>query len=123
MSKDFDQFWQKVVRKYRRKKGFTPSADELRVEANSETHQPLSEDEIDSIVAAVSGSKESTADFGTAPELSWLHDVDTSSVEDGVLQLNRNRGETQDEVEERLKELRRKALEENRDDEDDVETT
>jgi hypothetical protein len=121
MSKDFDEFWEELVRKHRRKNGFIPTPEELEAEAGTDSDEPLSEDEIDFIVAAVGRGTKPEIDI--APDISWLHDVDTSSVEDGVFQLNRNRGQSEKDVEERLSELRKKALEEDGDDENDLETT
>ncbi len=123
MSKDFDNFWDELAKKYRCKRGFAPTPQELEASASSgEPDEPLSDEEIESIVSAVSrGESGRKADIDISPDVSWISELDTSSIADGVLQLNRNRGESQEDFEERLNALRKKALEEDGDVEDDLE--
>jgi hypothetical protein len=97
MSNDFDKFWDELTKKYRRKRGLAPSPEELESSANSgELDEPLSDEEIESIVSAVSRrDSKRKADIDVSPDVSWISEIDTSSIADGVLQLNRNRGESQ----------------------------
>lgn len=119
MSNDIDRAWEELVSKYRRREGLTPTPEQLEREIAKVDAIPLSEDEIKSIVSIVSSGDVGPTDV--TPDLSWVDEIDTSSVEEGVLQLNRNKGQSDADIEERLEELRKKALEEDSNDEDDVE--
>ncbi len=120
MSDEFDSFWNELVGKYRRREGLAPSLEELEKEIAAVDAVPLSEDDVQSIVSAVSSGDIHPSEV--TPDLSWIDEIDTSSVEEGVLQLNRNEGQSDADIEKRLEALRKKALDENTDDEDDVET-
>lgn len=119
MSNKFDRFWDELVSKYRRRKGLTPTPEQLEREIVKVEAIPLSEDEIESIVSIVSSGDVGPTDV--TPDLSWIDEIDTSSVEEGVLQLNRNKGNSDSDIEERLEELRKKALEEDGNEEDELE--
>lgn len=119
MSNKFDEYWDELVRKYRSWKGLSLAPDQLAREIASVNSIPLSDEEIDSIVSVVSAGESGHTNI--RPNLSWIDEIDTSSIEEGVLQLNRNKGESDADFKRRLEELRKKALEEGSDDKDDVE--
>lgn len=123
MNNDFDRFWNELVAKYRRIEGLSLSPEEIENEIENEIEQmqiePLSEHEIDLVVSSIS-SKEHESQ-SVVPDLGWLGAIDTSSVQEGVFQLNRNKGKTSEEMQKKLDELRKKALEED-DTDDDMET-
>lgn len=116
MSNKFDRFWDELVSKYRRREGHTPTPEQLEREIAKVDAIPLSDDEIKSIVSIVRSGDVRPTDV--TQDLSWIDEIDTSSVEEGVLQLNRNKGESDADIEERLEELRKKALEEDSNEED-----
>ena len=120
MSEKYESFWSELVRKYERVEGTAPSAAELEAQIEAVETEPLTEDEISSIVRAVGTGQSEVAE--PEPDFHWMDDVDTSSVEEGVLQLNRNKGEDDAEIKKRMDEFRKKALEEDGDDENDVES-
>ena len=120
MSDKFNIFWNELVGRYRRREGLAASPEELEKEVAKIDAVPLSEDEVQSIVSTVSSGDVRPTDV--TPDLSWIEQIDTSSVEEGVLQLNRKKGKPDVDIEKRLEALRKKALDENTDDEDDLET-
>ena len=119
MTSKFDRFWDETLAKFQRREQLILTPEELEKEIAELKPEPLSEEEVGAIVEAVS-SGDAPPSSGVSPDLSWIDEIDTSSVEEGVLQLNRNRGESDDEFEERLEQLRRRVLKENDDDEEDV---
>ena len=60
-----------------------PSSVELERELPDLPTESISEDEIDSIVSAVSDGERRRTEYTL--DASWIEDVDTSSIEDGVL--------------------------------------
>ena len=109
-----DEFWADMAGGLRRKLGLQPPATPEEAEAQFDTAEemPLGTNEIDRIVAHASAIGPSQLDPPDEPE--WLDDVDTSSVDQDMLVLNRNVGEQDPEIEAKLCELRREALEERR---------
>lgn len=107
MTDNLDRFWQGVRGKLRRALWLCPlTPDEAEREFASAPDAPLNEGEIESLVRKVT-----TESCEPSPEPGeWSPELDTSEIRDSVYQLNRNRGETDLEVDERLDELRRKAL-------------
>ena len=109
-----------VVVCLRRFEGLDLTPEELQQQASdADNVDSLSEDEIESIVRKVVAEND-TDSF--TPELSWFLELDTDSVEDGIMQLNRNRGELDEQIEEKLKEWRKQELEKDDNGDDDVET-
>ena len=122
MTRNADKLWDKLAPRLRRFEGIDLTPAELESEADGIEHiDSLSAADIESIVSMVIGDKE--VDSST-PQLSWHPEMDITSVEDGILQLNRNRGDHDEHVEEKLNELRRRELEkeDNELGEDDLET-
>ncbi|QDU57529.1 hypothetical protein [Aeoliella mucimassa] len=120
MSEKHNSIWRELVRRYQRVEKTFPSAAELERQIEAVQPEPLTENEIDAIVHAVSSGESHASE--PEPLFDWLADVDTSSVEEGVLQLNRNKGDSDEEIKKRMDEFRKKALEEHDDDENDLES-
>ncbi len=120
MSRKYETFWTNLVRKYHRVEKTPMSVTELEQEIAKLSVKPMSEHEIESIVDAVSrGECPSTE---PEPDFDWIEEVDTSSVEEGVLQLNRNKGDTDSDIQKQMEEFRKHALEESNDEKNDVES-
>lgn len=91
--------------------------EEIDVFLDSVESEPLSEDQIEKIVASVVSS--SIPHWKPEPDLSWLDTtLNYSDVEEEVYQLNRNKGQEDEETLRRIEELRRKALNKNEEDMD-----
>lgn len=120
MANDFDTYWDELVGRLARRKGLISTSEELEKELANLKSEPLSDNEINSIVTAVNSGESNRSQI--VPDLSWIDDFDTSSIEEGVLQLNRNKGDSDADVEERIEELRKRELEEGSHGEEDVET-
>jgi hypothetical protein len=107
-----DKFWTDAAANLRRAKrlhALTPEEAQAQLDAAQEV--PLSEEEIESVIDAATSGELTT--WTPTPHLDWAEDFDTAAVADDVLQLNRNRGEEDPEVEQLLDELRREALNNN----------
>jgi hypothetical protein len=113
-----DKFWNDLAEAFRREMGLRPlSADEAQAELDGAPCIPLSEEEINNLVeGAMSGE---LAVWDQSPDPSWLTEEDTSEIESGVLQVNRNPGEEDPEIDAQIEELRRKALEDEGDSTED----
>jgi len=122
MSTEADnKFWGDHAAKLREFALLRPlTVDEAEAAAKTAPAVPVSGDEIQRLVAAAvpcepevpcdkDSGEDETAGFG------WLDEVDTAEVEEGVLQLNRNRGEDDEETDKAEDDLRRRML----DDEED----
>jgi len=120
MSGKYETFWSDLVRKYHRVEKTPMSVSELEREIAKLSVEPMSEREIESIVDAVSRGECPPAE--PEPDFDWIGEVDTSSVEEGVLQLNRNKGDTDSDIQKQMDEFRKHALEESDDEENDVES-
>lgn len=117
---DDKKFWHEHAAKLREVARLRPlTPEEAEEEAKAAPSVPLSNDELQRLLAAAAlcepdtpcetESEDEDAGFG------WLEDVDTDSVEEAVLQLNRNKGEDDAETAITEEELRRRML----DDEED----
>jgi hypothetical protein len=106
MANDSDKFWLELVARV----GLKPlSQEQAESELANAPEEPVSENEVESFVrAAVRG--EWTVWRPSFSE-EWVAGADVSTVEEEVLQLNRNPGESDAETERLLEECRRKALE------------
>lgn len=85
------------------------SPEEAEAELRDAPDMPLSEGKIDAVIRAATSGKVDACEPEPSPE--YLEDIDTASVEEGVLQLDRNPGENDPETEKLIEELRRSALE------------
>jgi hypothetical protein len=109
--------WNDVAEKLRRAMGFCPPTPTEADQAMSGAGEiPMSKEDIEDIVADITGG--APTDCGFHADHAWAQDLDTSAVADDMLVMNRNPGEQDDEVEKRIEELRREALEDD-DDPDD----
>lgn len=110
--------WPEIAAKLRRALGLAPPTPE---EADAEMAQaeeaPMTEEEIDRIVNAATSGTGCPIDEELEVDYSWLNSVETETVSEEMLVLNRNAGEEDPEVKKRLEDLRKKALED--DDEED----
>lgn len=109
-----DKFWDDhaaKLREFAKMRLLTP--EEAEEAARSAPPVPLSDDEIRRIVAAARPC-EPEAEEGSAPD--WLDEAGTEEVEEGVLQLNRNKGDADPDTDAIEEALRRRML----DDEEDA---
>ena len=110
MNHEADRFWQKAAKGLARRSGYAPlTPEEAQKEFESLPDIKLSEAEIDSIVDQVT-SGELTV-WTPTPLEDNTTGVDCETIEEDVLQLNRNEGQADAETDELLDELRRRALE------------
>ena len=110
MTSDADRFWDGVARKLRRAKGFlTPTPEEAEAELYAVGEEPLTDKQIDAMMKAAISEK--LEPYTPMPDLSWLGIINDSYIDQGLLVLNRNRGDEDKEVDELLEKQRREALE------------
>ena len=109
MTSDADRFWDEVADKLRKAKGFcVPAPKDLQIELDAIERDSLTDDEIDAMVQmAVSGE---LATWTPMPDLEWTEDGETNRIVDDVMQLNRNLGDDDPEIDELLDQQRREAL-------------
>jgi hypothetical protein len=86
------------------------SEEELQKQLDAVVAEPLTEEKIESLVRSVT-SKNITTAYRRINH-SWLQEQDTTSIEKEVFSLNRNEGTQDEDVDEKLNKLRKKALEE-----------
>ena len=93
MSEDADSFWKETAKELRKAKGFLPlSSEEAEEQLRAVREEILSDEEIDSIVGRVtSGQRQRER---PPSEFDPVGEPEVEEVEEEVLQLNRNRGET-----------------------------
>lgn len=121
MDKKDDRFWKSfggTIRKALNNCPLTPDQAQKELEMMKDYDAaPFTRREVeDSIDKVLSGDLDPEE---AAPDLSWTQGLDTSAVGEGVFALNRNRGEDDAEVDARVDELRKKALDEEQSDEDE----
>jgi hypothetical protein len=122
MSTEADnKFWDDHAAKLREFALLRPlTAEEAEEAARTAPAVPVDDEEIRRLVAAAAPCEPETPcepDSGQDEDagFGWLDEVDTAEVEEGVLQLNRNRGEDDGETDDTEDALRRRML----DDEED----
>lgn len=121
MSTDADgkKFWDEHAARLRDLARLRPLTPEEAEKAAMETPPaPMSEDELLRLIAAATPCEPEEPcelDPDQEKDLDWLGEVDTEDVSEGVLQLNRNKGEDDEGTAETEEELRRRML----DDEED----
>lgn len=103
--------WTELAAKLRKALGLaSPTVKNADAEMAAAGEIPMSEEEVAQIAsAAASSPPDETFEFDT--DYSWIKEVETGAVSEEMLVLNRNRGEDDSEVERRIEELRKKALE------------
>lgn len=110
MNHETDKFWQKAAKELARRLGHAPlTPEEAQREFESLPDVKLSDDEIDSIVEQVT-SGELTV-WTPEPLIDEPATFESEAIEEDVLQLNRNEGQADEQTDQLLDELRRKALE------------
>lgn len=110
MTHEADKFWQKVARGLARRSDYAPlTPEEAQKEFESLPDAKLSDTEIDAIVDQVTSGE--LAVWTPTPPDDDTTDFDREAIEEDVLQLNRNEGQSDEETDKLLDELRRKALE------------
>lgn len=110
--------WLRVAAKLRRALGLAPpSLEEADAEMAEAEETPMSDEEIQGIVDAATGTN-TIGSFDPEPDYEWTREFATDEVADEMLVLNREAGEEDPEVDQRIEELRKEALR-NGDEEDD----
>ncbi len=121
MKSESENFWRQIANGVARRTSHAPmTPEEAQKEFESLPNVKLTDDQIDNIVDRVT-SGEFTDWTPATPEFD-VPEYDCESIDEDVLQLNRNEGEADAEAEDRLNELRRKALEDGHDDGQDDKT-
>ena len=121
MTNAADKFWQEVEKGLARKAGFTPLAPEEAERVFEElSDAKLLDSEIESIMEEVTSGQ--LTDWTPTPIDEQALGVDSEGIGEDVYQLNRNAGEGDAETDELLDELRRKALEDESEDDQENET-
>jgi hypothetical protein len=119
MSKD-ENFWRRfggMIRKASDDCPITPAQAQNELDALLPADEkPLGADDIESIIAKVRDE-----DFDpepAVPNTEWVDSYTKSDVEEDVFALNRNKGEPDPEVDAKVEELRKRAANEEGDEED-----
>ena len=109
MTSDADKFWDEVADKLRRAEGFCiPTPEELKAELDALEAEPLTDDQVDEMVRAATSGELAT--WTPLPDLGWTGEGESSDISDEVMQLNRNLGDEDPEIDELLDQQRREAL-------------
>jgi len=105
MKPESEKFWRQIAKGLARRTGHAPmTPEEAQKEFESLPDEKLADEQIEDIIDRVTSGE--LIDWTPAtPEF------DCESINEDVLQLNRNEGEADPETDELLDELRRKALE------------
>ncbi|NLY01235.1 MAG: hypothetical protein GXY83_34525 [Rhodopirellula sp.] len=92
MSHDAEKRAGETLHKLRKLKGFCPmTPEEADAAYDAAPADPICDDEVESLIDFVtSGGK---ASWEPKPDLGWTEDEDLSNVDEGALQLHRNKGE------------------------------
>lgn len=108
MSHDAEKHAEEMIHKLRKLKGFGPmTPEEADAAYDAAPADPISDDEIDSMIEfATSGGR---SPWEPRPDVGWPDEVNTSDVEDDVLQIHRNKGEDEGDTTEEDK-LREELL-------------
>ena len=97
MSSEADRIWDECAGQLRKKKGFCPPTPEEAAAAYAAAPiEPLSEERIDSIVQAATSGDACTDE----PEAEW-EDGDLADVSDQAHQLCRNKGDDEEDADEK----------------------
>jgi hypothetical protein len=119
--KDEERFWNRfggMVRKARNDCPLTPEEAQRELDAlTGDEQEVLSKDEVtESIQKIVSGNFEPQR---PEPDMDWVDGYSAEAVDEDVYALNRNLGEPDPETDAKIKELRKKASDEEDPDEQD----
>jgi len=112
MNDKIENFWGNLCNELHDSMGWTSqSEEEIQKQLNAIECESISEEEIESLVQSVSSGNITSA--YRRIDYRWSQDHDTESIESEIFSLNRNKGLLDEEVDDKLNELRKKALEEN----------
>ncbi|MCC7336728.1 MAG: hypothetical protein IT422_16680 [Pirellulaceae bacterium] len=117
MNSEADRFWNDMAPKYRAHRGLCPmTPEEADAEYDGATAIPISDSDIKAIVdAATSGNLPAW----TPDQEHWQSDLDTQTVEEEMLVMFREEGETSEETDAIEEELRKRMLNDERPEEQD----
>lgn len=109
MPDENDRFWGEMASKLRRAMKLHPLCpEESETEYKAAERRPLPDGDLDAIVHSIVSGRD---DWKEAQgEETWSDGTDAADIEDQVLQVNRNLGDEDPEVDERVEEHRRKVL-------------
>jgi len=117
MKSDADEFWDDVAGKLRKIKGLCPlTPEEADAAFDDAPEVPMTEDEITSIVDAVTSGE--LASWEPLPQEDWEPDSTFGEVDESVLEVFRHEGEADAEADAVEKELEDEMLNETKEDED-----
>lgn len=119
MNDDHDKAWDELAKRAHKGERHIISGKELERLLGELPEDELEEQDLEDIVGAVMSERSLCDVRGVTKDEAPAAEVpETKSIEKDVLQLNRNKGEKDEEAESRLEELRRDALEDDVEDED-----
>jgi len=122
MSNDMDAFWEEVAPELERALGFSPfSLEEADARLAKGLRVPLTEQEIESMVAYATGKTAHLPEHRSVVSDSDLSEADAEFLEPELLALYRNQGDEDPDVDAEIERMGREALDE--EDEDDDEGT
>lgn len=111
MASESDKFWHDVSKGLRRFMGLDlPTDNQVQAEFESLGDLHLPEEEVDTIVHSVMCNRPESRE--QQPNFDWLSGIDMIGVQDEAMALARDEGEKDEEIDRRLDQLRKAALEE-----------
>ena len=114
MRDDDDKFWKVAAAKLRRALKLNQlGAVESQQEYAAADEVDVPEDSLNAMVDSVVTGSDDWSGSTPEPEEDWSDDAGLTMFRDAALQLNRNPGEPDEVVDQRIDELRRKALDDN----------
>lgn len=118
MSTNPEKRAEEALQKLRKLKGYCPlTPEEADAEFDAAPADPISKDEINSIVESIMSSE--MASWEPVPDLGWTEGLDLDEVENDSLVLHRNEGEGDDEANAAEDSLREELLDDGDDTEDE----
>ena len=116
MPDDTKKFWKTVAPMLRKKMQLEPiGEDDLKrlIEMANEHHLP--KQKVEAFLQAAAENKDFRRESTLETTYDWLDPTSTEAIENEVMALNRNAGDTDAETDDLLNELRKKALNEESD--------
>lgn len=118
MSTNPEKRAEEALNKLRKLKGYCPlTPEEADAEFDAAPTDPISEDEIDSLVESIMSGE--MASWEPTPDLGWTDEINLDEVENDSLVLHRNEGEGDEEANAAEDSLREELLEDGDDTEDE----
>lgn len=110
--------WSRVAARLQRALGLAPpTLEEAEAEMAKAHEVPISDTEINRIVDAATGA-DTPASVAPEPDYEWTAEFATDEVAEDMLVLNREAGEEDPEVTQRMEELRKEALSDDEEEDD-----